>query len=155
MIVRLKPINKICEMFLTRLGGERPVVETRGLFLATKKKKTGYLHSVEKVVKRFTKTKPGRWRKQSGEHTIHERERRVVTSGWVSKEVQKCVLRTWVKKPRSFLKSKARIVVELHSYGQRTCEVEKDMRKVMSYMQFFQEEDLVGEIIKRCERVRH
>lgn len=67
----------------------------------------------------------GRWRKQSGEHTIHERERRVVKSGWVSKEVQKCVLRTWVKKPRSFSKSKARIVVELHSYGQRTCEGRK------------------------------
>lgn len=32
---------------------------------------------------------------------------------------------------------------------------EKDMHEVMSYMQFFLEEDLVGEIIKRCERVRH
>lgn len=89
MIVRLKPINKICEMFLTRFGGERPVVETRRLFLAKKKKDRLFAFSGEGSQEAYQDKTAGRWRKQSGKHTMHERERRVVTSGWVSKEVQK------------------------------------------------------------------
>lgn len=90
------------------------------------KKKTGYLHSMEKVVKRFTKMKlqAGGGNRVVNIPSMKGRGEWLKVAGYPRRS-RNCVLRTWVKKLRSFLKSKARIVVELHSYGQRTGEGRK------------------------------